>query len=327
MPPSAILTRSLFILKQVVTNALWYTTNHHQTINDAALSKASVLPIPPVFEGFEGYNDYKRKKMKCCQMQYSILTSHAEALYTLLQKPYSTPALLSMCDDIKQLGECFSAYAKHMKKSLEVTKANQSLDHPVRTVDRNATVENRKPTIFRVKPLYALLDAEARKMGMNNPFVFLEEQHLSEPFASNLQRFRYWHNALVSVPIDILKFSPGGSHVTIVCVQQAPLLRSDSEMLTQGARMVDKMRHALKECHTRAMKTAFKRKIQNIANIQPSVLEFIYAELAMDASAASNPEMNQRIRLMFMGHDGLIVDLRHLNPGRPGGYFDVFLKR
>ena len=35
---------------QVVTNALWYVTSHHLTINDASKKQANVLPIPDFFQ-------------------------------------------------------------------------------------------------------------------------------------------------------------------------------------------------------------------------------------------------------------------------------------
>ncbi|XP_070180824.1 uncharacterized protein [Littorina saxatilis] len=42
---------------QVLTNALWYATSHHLTINDRANKVHGVLPIPEEFEQFAGYNE------------------------------------------------------------------------------------------------------------------------------------------------------------------------------------------------------------------------------------------------------------------------------
>jgi hypothetical protein len=36
--------------------------------------------------------------------------------------------------------------------------------------------------------------------------------------------------------------------------------------------------------------------------------------------------MQQRLRLIFLGEQGLIPDLRHFNPGRPSGQFDTFFE-
>ncbi|WAR14907.1 hypothetical protein MAR_005012 [Mya arenaria] len=72
---------------QVVTNALWYLTNHHTTINDAALRFKDVSSIPADFDGFQGYNEIKRKKLKSQPLQQIQLNSHAEAIFSLLSRP------------------------------------------------------------------------------------------------------------------------------------------------------------------------------------------------------------------------------------------------
>lgn len=53
------------------------------------------------------------------------------------------------------------------------------------------------------------------------------------------------------------------------------------------------------------------------------IVDFIYNELALDRSSANHPDMQQRLRLIFLGEQGLIPDLRHLNPGRPSYEFDI----
>lgn len=67
-------------------------------------------------------------------------------------------------------------------------------------------------------------------------------------------------------------------------------------------------------------------KLKNIAKIQPNIVDFIYNELALDRSSANHPDMQQRLRLIFLGEQGLIPDLRHLYPSRPSYKFDTFLK-
>ena len=137
--------------------------------------------------------------------------------------------------------------------------------------------------------------------------VFLQELHLS-------------------VPVDIIKFTPGGSIVSTVAVAQVPPNRNEANIRIDGARMLQEVRPHLQEVHTRMQKKLFKEKISNIANIQPSVTEFIYKELALDGSQATNPALQERLRLIFLGDSDLLADLRHSNPGRPGGTFDVFLE-
>ena len=67
---------------QVLCNALWYTTNHHTTINDASKHKSNVKAFPTAFEEFEAFDNIKRKKLKSVPMKSSQLDGHFEALYS-----------------------------------------------------------------------------------------------------------------------------------------------------------------------------------------------------------------------------------------------------
>ena len=78
-----------------------------------------------------------------------------------------------------------------------------------------------------------------------------------------------------------------------------------------------KTKPLLKEYHARAQKWDFKRKVVNIAKIQPSFVDVLYKELALDSSVSS--------QAMFLGKTCLVADSRSLNPGRTGNSFDVFL--
>ncbi|WAR05310.1 hypothetical protein MAR_020679 [Mya arenaria] len=155
---------------QVLCNALWYLTNHHDTINGAAMRQKHLLPIPMAFEAFTGYNDVKRKKAKAQQL----------------------------------------------------------------------------------------------------------------------------------------------------------VNRSEPQMLTDAARMAGKLKQEFSEFHTRAQRKVFKEKLANVVSIMPAVADLIYKELCIDRTAAIHPDTQERIRLIFMGEEGLLTDLRHLNLGRPSDYFDVF---
>ena len=44
----------------------------------------------------------------------------------------------------------------------------------------------------------------------------------------------------------------------------------------------------------------------------------IYQELVLDSSTASHPDTVERICRMFLGAEGLVVDLWHHNAGRLG---------
>ncbi|KAK7092705.1 hypothetical protein V1264_008410 [Littorina saxatilis] len=314
---------------QVLTNALWYATSHHLTINDRANKVHGVLPIPEEFEQFAGYNEIKRKKIKALQLHKATLSDHAEVLFSLVNKSYmsSTAGLKLVRSEVTKLAMCFSAYANYLSKQTDEVQGNAARSRPCRTVDEHTTVEARTASVSKVSKQYVLLDAAVRNAGVNNPFVFDEEVHITEPFTNNMQRHRFWEGVELSVPIDVLKFSPGGPLLTTTGVSQTDPNRNESEMLTQAARMVAKMRPNLQECHTRAMRRSFREKVKNVAKITPSVVDFIYTQLALDRSTTNNPEMQQRLKMLFLGEEGLLPDLRHLNPGRPSGHFDIFFQK
>lgn len=129
---------------------------------------------------------------------------------------------------------------------------------------------------------------------------------------------------LLSVPIDMIRYSPGGSSISIVCIFQVKACRSIPEMLTSAARFVQTARPRLKEFHTRAQRRYFKEQLKNVASVLPAVSDMIYKELTMDAAVAANPVTQERLRMIFLGNTGLVADLRTLNPGRPSGQFDTF---
>ena len=126
----------------------------------------------------------------------------------------------------------------------------------------------------------------------------------------------------MTVPIDIVRFSPGGSVVTTLCIQRVPEGRSEAEILVEGARLLQRVRPHLLERHTRAQRRLFKEKLSNLVKVSPSVSEFIYKELALDGTAAAHPVTEERLRLISLGHSGLVTDLRFLNPGRPNSKYD-----
>ena len=312
---------------QVLTKALWCITSHHITIDEAASRSADVKPVPDLFSSFSGYNDFKRKKIKAGQLSQVELESHAGALFGLLNKPYMKLSFFSnVVTDIQLLSDCLSSYAEHLKTKLGETKNNASLDFPVRAIDDHATVQSKEKTLV-LDPRYTIIDDAVRMAGIGNPVIFDEDLHLTSPFTSPVQRFRFFDNIRLSVDIDMIKFHPGGGLITTVCLCQVREKRTNDDMLTQGAQLLAKMRPHLKECHTRQMKKTFKKKINNIAKIQPSILEYLYSELSFDRSAAENPIVRQRLELICGGAEGLLADMRHLNPGRPTGQFDTFFQK
>lgn len=238
----------------------------------------------------------------------------------------SSPAWKRAGEAIRKLAECMDAYREYLKKQNETVSHNHSLDHPVRTIDEHATLEHRRMTLFHVKPRYELLDQEMQKTPLLTPVVFNEDKHLKNLFENSKEKFRYFEQLQLSMPIDLIRFSPGGSSVTINCIVKVSSDRPTPQILIEGARILQKARPYLQEFHTRSQNALFRERLQNVTHVLPSVADLIYKELTLDASTASHPSTMERLRLIFLGEKGLLSDLRHLNTGRPTGRYDIFFE-
>ena len=139
-----------------------------------------------------------------------------------------------------------------------------------------------------------------------------------------MQRFIFFEEPQLSVPVDLLKYCPGGCYITTLVVCRTEEKRSPAEAQTHAVRLAEKVKHKLPEFHTRQQRRLFKDKLKNLACVQPGVADLIYKELALDESVAAHPETHQRLKLIFLEERGLLQDLRKLNVGRPTGTFDVF---
>lgn len=127
----------------------------------------------------------------------------------------------------------------------------------------------------------------------------------------------------------ILRYDPGGSYTRIVYLWKIPKDISDAQLPTSTIRLVSELKPKLYKIHTRMMRREFSNKYCNIAgtNIPPYVLRSLYAELTLDASADQNPALDTRARLALLGQDpDLVIDMRHLNKGRPNDTFNAFFE-
>lgn len=159
------------------------------------------------------------------------------------------------------------------------------------------------------------------------PVLLDDTVHLEEPFASSWHRFDFINRIQLSVPVDVLKYQPGGSKTGITFLWKVERNRTQDEQLTQTTRVISSLQPSLPQYHTRYMKKDFKRKVANVARVTPSIVEAIYQEISHDSSAPSNPLMNQCIQVALQGEPGIIVDLRTLNSGRPGDNFEEFFSK
>ncbi|XP_061191740.1 uncharacterized protein LOC133199978 [Saccostrea echinata] len=312
---------------QVLCNALWYLTNQHSVIDEASRHKKNVQPVPVVFSKYEGFNDLKRKKLKSQPLKLSDLKMHAEAIYSLMLKPVvnSSPEWKTESDNFKQLANCMLCYSQYLEEQQRATTSYHALTHPVRTKGEHATVEHRSSGVT-IKLKYSLLDAAMREAQPESPVFFDESVHVEEPFGNSIQKYRFFNELQLTVPVDIIRYCPGGPQVTTVCIFKVMEGRPESVILTQGAKFLQKISSQLKEVHTRAQRAEFDSMVNNIAHISPAVKAFIYRTLTNDASAPVNPVMEERLRLISLGNTDIIDDLRHLNTGRPHAFDNFFQK-
>ena len=161
----------------VITNALWYVTNDHHTINNARKHHSSIIPIPKVFENFDGYNDVKRRKMKSLPLDRTTLHSHTQALYSLLLRPCaSTEKWKSLADDVKQLADSLTSYEEYLRvKSESITSVRSSMA-PARQLSEDMTIKH-TPSTTLMNNRYNLIDEAVRENGIRNPVVFDEGTH------------------------------------------------------------------------------------------------------------------------------------------------------
>lgn len=202
----------------------------------------------------------------------------------------STPAWKKFAEDIKLLAESMMAYKEYLKTQNETSKTNQELTHPVRTIGNDSTIEYRQPCNgLALKEEYKILDGVMKDTMEMTPVVFDESVHIKTPFQTNKERFCFIQNLHLTVPIDIIRFSPGGSVVTTMCISRVAADRTEPEILIEGARLLQKVRPHLLERHTRAQRKLFQDKLSNVVKVSPAVTEFIYKELALDGAASAHP--------------------------------------
>jgi len=217
-------------------------TNQHDSFETVSRNTSSVSAIPALFDAFQGYNETKRKRIKEAPLSANHLHSHAEALYAICAKPVmkSTAEWSDAYVHIKALADCFRQYEQYLiKKNTNQTEIHK-LDHPVRQLSENCTVEHRAAAMTAVREQYHILDS-CVIAARGEPVFFDENKHLLSPFVSRMQRLRFIDELKLSVAVDMYRYCPGGSYTTVVCVVEVESNRDENELLTQCDRIIDTM--------------------------------------------------------------------------------------
>ena len=203
------------------------------------------------------------------------------------------------------MADCLNNYREYLnRKKADSSKYKSSLA-PAKTLDENSTIRHLEPC-ENLDKTYENLDREVREAGLGAPVV-VKGVH-TPIFEKNMQRLRFFEKLHLSVPTELIAFCPGGSHTSIFAVVQVKEGQNINEILTEGGRIIQKLRPVSRKCHTRAQKSDFKNIIKNIASIQAALPEMIYQELVPDSLTAIHPDIVQKIHAMFLGAEGLVTD-------------------
>lgn len=281
------------------------------------------------FLDFEGFNDYKRKKQKCPNLQSNVLNGHAKTLLQLASKQFCVNWKY-LHDDIEKLATTFNLYSTFLDNCNKQQKERQNKFTPSRQIEKDIWLDKRQAAKNDIKLEYQCLDNRINETEHFIPIFFNEELFLTKPFDSSMDRFRFFQKLSLSSEMAICRYDPGGSNTTITYVWKIPENIPDAELLTTSTRIVQGLRQNLFEFHTRQMRRDFRHKFSNLggSRIPPHIMRATYAELTLDASADQNPEIDQRARMAILGEDPeLIIDMRHLNKGRPGDTFNQFFEQ
>jgi hypothetical protein len=100
----------------------------------------------------------------------------------------SSSAWKTMAENLELLAKCFLGYHKYLDSKARESDENRKSDHPVRTVDRHATIEHRKGAMF-MKSKYSIIERDVNEAGELNPVIFDETKHLESPFENNTERY------------------------------------------------------------------------------------------------------------------------------------------
>ena len=233
-----------------------------------------------------------------------------------------------MKEEIEQLALSLNSYATYLDKASDKQTLRQSQSAPVRQVDTHLSIKYISK-VESVGSVYNRLDLAMSEIDEFEPLFFDEDIHLSEGFAfkSYEQRYKYLSDLALSSDIHLLHYDPGGSLGAVCFMWKISSNMSSEEVFVADTQILSGLRLKLPEFHTRKMRKDFATAYENIAGITipPHVLRSIYTTLTNDATSYQNPELDQRMRLAVLGSEpDLVVDMRHLNKGRPGNTFDQF---
>ena len=313
---------------RAITAALWYIHPHFSTISDAGKCRACVPPIPSIWLqvfGNKTYNDWQSKKQKRPHLDSSTLGAHARTLFALLDKPCITGKRWnSMRSDIEGLANTMRGYTEYLDSALKSQRERQSREQPVRQLSEHLTVTCREPV--------AMADLSGDELKINEWLVkageyepvFFDELTILGKVLTKDQRYKLLKNVKISVPLNVLRYDPGGGSSVVTVLWRVPLKETDGDHATNIVQLIKQIEPQLPVFHTRQMRQEFYSKYGQLTGMTPAVMRAVYLELTGDATTRGSAEVDRRMQLYILGElPQISVDLRHMNSGRPEVY-DAF---
>ena len=127
----------------------------------------------------------------------------------------------------------------------------------------------------------------------------------------------------------VYRHDPDGGSSTLNFLQKVPRLFDENDRMEVAVRMVKKVKPEILVYHTRDIQNQSKTEIKLLnSSTPPHLVRHIYKTLAGDTSEETAwQEIDEFDKLTIETEDPkLVIDLRHLNKGRPSDTFNVFFK-
>ena len=258
---------------------------------------------------------------KDCNMHAALLISAVES--DLIRWPEDWKR------DIVGLSSSLYSYAISLRQANEAQQDRQSKLYPVRQLLQNATGQY-WPSIEESKVHSDLLIlSDFMKNAENLEPILVEDEHFSRDITP-AHKLYLMGNIALSVPVQAIRYNSGGGATVLLFLQKVPALFNEDDKLTEFMRMLKKIEPEVPVYHTRAMRKNFSKEVGslNSTDLKPHVIRHIYRKLTEDSSKEiDNSEIDNRAKLAIETDDpDLIIDLRHLNKGRPGDTFELFFQ-
>ncbi|CAC5365131.1 unnamed protein product [Mytilus coruscus] len=199
--------------------------------------------------------------------------------------------------DLENMAPSMNSFATYLEQKNLDQQKRQKLNRPVREVADHTWIESHD-SVDDVAPKYSFLDNTLTKLPYYSHLYFDKQIHLTmNPFKDSIEKTRFINDLKLSVPVNILTYNPGGSIGSIVFIWRVPNNQLPSEISSSSVQ------------------------------IPPHILRSIYSKLTLDASSLQNPTLDARVKQANLAEDAeLVLDMRHMNPGRPNNTFKTFFE-